>query len=178
MKVLLIAIFLITSSLSVSEHVSAKSEKSIKSSKSTKSSKSHKSNKSSKSKKSTKSTKSSKSPENDSSSATTISVDDQNQWDALVEKYLISGRSNPNYIHDQTETLDLVNDIANNEQIFFTRETHASHPSFARIYHDTSGQKTVVRTSAFTLGDKNQYHLFMRGDVKPMRYELRRKLHH
>jgi len=170
MKLLLIVFLIVISSVSLSENSSAKDKKSTKSANSAEMAESEKSSKNSK--------KSAKTKDDDSSKEPTsaVSVDDQNKWDALVEKYLTSGKSNPDYIHDQTEYLYLVNDIANNELIFFTREAHISHPSFARIYHHSSGPKTSVRISAFTLGDKNQYDLFIHGDVQPMRYELRRKL--
>ena len=170
MKLLLIVFLIVISSVSLSENSSAKDKKSTKSANSAEMAESEKSSKNSK--------KSAKTKDDDSSKEPTsaVSVDDQNKWDALVEKYLTSGKSNPDYIHDQTEYLYLVNDIANNELIFFTREAHISHPSFARIYRHSSGPKTSVRISAFTLGDKNQYDLFIHGDVQPMRYELRRKL--
>jgi hypothetical protein len=182
MKLLLIVFLIVISSVSLSENSSAKDKKSTKSANSAEMAESEKSSKNSKKDKSAKSSKNSKksakTKDDDSSKEPTsaVSVDDQNKWEALVEKYLTSGKSNPDYIHDQTEYLYLVNDIANNELIFFTREAHISHPSFARIYHHSSGPKTSVRISAFTLGDKNQYDLFIHGDVQPMRYELRRKL--
>lgn len=170
MKLLLIVFLIVISSVSLSENASAKDKKSTKSANSAEMAESEKSSKNSK--------KSAKTKDDDSSKEPTsaVSADDQNKWDALVDKYLTSGKSNPDYIHDQTEYIYLVNDIANNELIFFTREAHISHPSLARIYHHSNGPKTSVRISAFTLGDKNQYDLFIHGDVQPMRYELRRKL--
>lgn len=97
-------------------------------------------------------------------------------WKGLWDKYFAQNDSNKKNRYEQNPQLYRVTVVDENAIVFFTKDTHPAHPSFAKISLVAGeGNSMTIRTFGFTWGHRKSYEKFMQEEVLVFSKAIARK---
>lgn len=89
-------------------------------------------------------------------------------WNGLWQKYFSNNEVNAKNRYEQSERLYRITVVSENGFVFFTKDTHPAHPSFAKVFLvKGDGNSAKLRIFGFTWGDRGSYDTFMREEILP-----------
>jgi len=114
-------------------------------------------------------------PEVKHSTAELRDVTGEETWAGLWNKYLSKKDERNRY--EQSDRLIRITAVSENAFVFFTKDTHPAHPSFAKIYLvKGDGNRTTLRTFGFTWGDRESYEKFLQEEILVYSQNLARQI--
>lgn len=109
------------------------------------------------------------------STANLREVTGEDTWAGLWDKYL--SRKDERNRYEQNDRLIRVTAVSEDAFVFFTKNTHPAHPSFAKIYLvKGEGGRMTLRTFGFTWGDRESYEKFMQEEILVYSRNLARQM--
>lgn len=96
-------------------------------------------------------------------------------WAGLWDRYLSKKDERNRY--EQSDRLIRITAVSENAFVFFTKDMHPAHPSFAKIYLvKGEGNRLTLRTFGFTWGDRGSYDKFMQEEILEYSKNLARQI--